>query len=72
MVDALEIARIVRNACVKAALNGYEQAQIAGLCQEGAWEVAVDTMRTLDLGAVVETVVKARNDSSSADGQSLE
>jgi hypothetical protein len=36
--DALELPRAVRNACVQAALDGYERAQIAGLCQEGAWE----------------------------------
>ena len=47
--DALRIAATVRNACVLAALDGYERAQIAGLCQEGAWEAAIDAMRMLDL-----------------------
>lgn len=47
--DPLQLATAVRNACVRAALDGYEQAQIAGLCQEGAWECAVDAMRKLDL-----------------------
>lgn len=47
--DALRIAAAVRQACVLAALEGYERAQIAGLCQEGAWEAAVDAMRMLDL-----------------------
>ena len=31
--DALRIAATVRNACVLAALDGYERAQIAGLCR---------------------------------------
>jgi hypothetical protein len=49
MTDPMEISGIVRNACIQAALEGYEQAQIAGLCQEGAWECAVDAMRMVDL-----------------------
>lgn len=47
--DALRIATAVRQACVLAALDGYERAQIAGLCQEGAWEVAIDAIRMIDL-----------------------
>jgi len=49
----IEIARAVRSACVQAALDGYEQAQIAGLCQEGAWEVAVDAIRMVDLKEIL-------------------
>ncbi|BAO28795.1 acetyltransferase [Sulfuritalea hydrogenivorans] len=53
MTLPIEIAQAVRSACVRAALEGYEQAQVAGLCQEGAWEVAVDAMRSLDLKVVL-------------------
>lgn len=53
MTDPLELAGRVRNACVMAVLDGYERAQIAGLCQEGAWESAVDAMRMLDLTTLV-------------------
>ena len=52
-MDPLQLAAAVRNACVLAALDGYERAQIAGLCQEGAWECAVDAMRMLDLKAIL-------------------
>lgn len=52
--DPLQIAAVVRNACVRAALDGYERAQIAGLCQEGAWECAVDAMRMVDLKAILQ------------------
>ena len=48
------LAEAIRAACVKAALEGYERAAISGLCHEGAWECAVDAIRTLDL----ETVIK--------------
>ena len=51
--DPLQLAAAVRNACVRAALDGYEQAQIAGLCQEGAWEVAVDAIRRVDLKEIL-------------------
>ena len=60
--DPLEIAAAIRNACVLAALDGYERAQIAGLCQEGAWEVAVDAIRMLDLTEILRTT--ALEDSS--------
>ena len=53
MTHPIEIARAVRSACVQAALDGYEQAQIAGLCQEGAWEVAVDAIRMVDLKEIL-------------------
>lgn len=56
--DPLQLAGTVRNACVQAALDGYERAQIAGLCQEGAWECAVDAMRTLDLRTIVELMAR--------------
>jgi hypothetical protein len=49
MGDPRQLAVTVRNACVQAALDGYERAQIAGLCQEGAWEAAIDAIRMLDL-----------------------
>ncbi|MCF8199610.1 MAG: hypothetical protein K9J42_12645 [Sulfuritalea sp.] len=72
MTESLEIACIVRNACVRVALDGYEQAQISGLCQEGAWEVAVDAMRTLDLSAVVDDVKPASGVASPSNGLSPE
>jgi hypothetical protein len=57
--DPLQLAAAVRNACVRAALDGYEQAQIAGLCQEGAWECAVDAMRRVDLKLILHELAAA-------------
>lgn len=51
--EGLELAERVREALVEAALAGWEEASLAGLCDEGAFEVAVGKMRSLDLGAVV-------------------
>lgn len=42
-------AERVREACISAAVQGYENAAISGLCHEGAWEAAVGAMRMLDL-----------------------
>ena len=51
--DARKVAEEVRGALVRAALMAYEDAAIRGLCCEGAWEVAVDAMRGLDLSRVM-------------------
>lgn len=48
------IAETVRNACLQAALNAYEQAGISGLCAEGRWELAIDALRSLDLKALLD------------------
>jgi len=58
VTDPIELAEAVRSACVQAALDGYEQAQIAGLCQEGAWEVAVDAIRMLDLKTILQAMTE--------------
>jgi len=42
----------VRRACIDAAIDGYEQAAISGLCHEGAWEAALSAIRSLPLGAL--------------------
>jgi hypothetical protein len=43
------LAERVRNACIEAALAGYENAAISGLCHEGAWEAAISAIRMADL-----------------------
>ncbi len=54
---APQLAEAVRQAVIAAALDGYEQASISGLCHEGAWEAAVSAMRTAPLGPVTERAV---------------
>ena len=51
-MDAHRLAEAVRDACVQAALEAFEDASISGLCCAGAWETAVGAMQTLDLEAV--------------------
>ena len=57
--DPLQLAGTIRDACVQAALDGYEQAQIAGLCHEGAWECAVDAIRRIDIRELLTTMETA-------------
>lgn len=48
-----QIAEAVRAACVQAAQQGYERAAADGLCDEGALEVALDAIRSLDLEQIL-------------------
>lgn len=49
-----ELAERVRAALVEAVIAGWEEAGVAGLCGEGAFEVAVGRMRGLDLEPLLE------------------
>ena len=56
MSNQLEMAEKIRDACMRAALAAHEDAGISGLCMEGRWEIAMQAIRTLDLGSVLEQV----------------
>ncbi len=46
-------AEAVQDACLRAALDGYESAGLDGLCEEGRWEMVMDSIRSLDVDAVL-------------------
>ena len=48
-----QIAEAIRDACVRTAQENYERAAADGLCDEGAWEVAIDAMRSIDVAAIL-------------------
>jgi hypothetical protein len=48
------LVEAVRAACLKAAIQAYEDAGISGLCAEGRWEAALAAMRQVDLSGAVE------------------
>lgn len=48
-----QVATAVKFECLQAALDGYESAKMSGLCHEGAWEVAIDHVRAVDIEAVL-------------------
>jgi len=52
--DLRPLAELVRAACLEAALAAYEDAQVRGLCREGAWEVAMDAVRELDMAILAD------------------
>ena len=52
MKDGRRLIEAVRRACIDAAVDGYEQASIAGLCHEGAFEAALSAIRRADLDAL--------------------
>lgn len=43
---------VLRQACLQAAADAYEDAGLRGLCAEGRWECALDAMRAVDLARV--------------------
>ena len=51
-----QLAEAVREACIAAALEGYENAGLSGLCHEGRWECAISAMRIVDLEAVLASL----------------
>ena len=48
----------IREACIQAALDAYDDAKLQGLCAEGAWECAVSTMRRLDVNQAPSIRIK--------------
>jgi len=56
------LAEAVREACIQAWREGYQDAGMSGLCAEGALEVALSAVQRLDLDAVVEVAGKPEND----------
>ncbi|MBW7857739.1 MAG: hypothetical protein H3C43_05485 [Leptonema sp. (in: Bacteria)] len=45
--EIIELLQRLKTECEKAILSGYEDAQISGLCHEGALEMAVGRLRSL-------------------------
>ncbi|MGH8114039.1 MAG: hypothetical protein ACREPS_03140 [Rhodanobacteraceae bacterium] len=52
-------AEAVRDACLRAALDGYERAGLGGLCEEGRWEMVVDSIKSLDVDEVLASLPEA-------------
>jgi len=48
-----DLAKRVRDTCLEALLQAYEDAGIQGLCAEGRWEVAVGALKTVDLAPLL-------------------
>ena len=51
----------MRAACIKAALDAYEEGGVLGLCAEGRWEYAISAMRQLELDTLIQDVAGANH-----------
>jgi hypothetical protein len=66
MDEHVQRAEAVRQACIAAALQAYEDAGVSGLCHEGRWEYAVDAMRSLLLRPLVQALLLAAENEDAA------
>lgn len=47
-------AEQIRQACIKAAQEGFMDASMSGLCTEGAIEAAISAIQSLDIEQLIE------------------
>lgn len=52
-MDDKEFAEKIREACIKAAREGFMDASISGLCTEGAMEAAISAMQSLEIEKIL-------------------
>jgi len=62
LMDVQILAQRIRNACVEAALQAYDDAGLQRLCAEGRWEVAIGALKTLDLTSLLCEFQQAAQD----------
>jgi hypothetical protein len=55
-MDPNKLAQRIRDACLQAAQNAYEDSGIQGLCAEGRWEAAIGAIQTLNLEQLTRTL----------------
>ena len=58
----LLLAQSVKTACIQAAIDGYQNAAISGLCHEGASEASVSAIRMIDLESLVQACLVSNRD----------
>ena len=53
------IAEKIRDACIKAAREGFMDASMSGLCTEGAMEASISAMQSLQIESLIEEIKKS-------------
>lgn len=53
-----QIAEEVRNACITAMQEGFQDASMSGLCTDGAVEAAIGAVQLLNLEKIVRQALK--------------
>ncbi len=56
----IELAKLVRKACIEAAREGFKDAAMSGLCAEGAIEAGISSIQKLDLEKIIQQKVTDR------------
>lgn len=59
MSEQLVVAEQIREACIKAAREGFMDASMSGLCTEGAMEAAISAIQSLQIESLIEEVKKS-------------
>ncbi|MDZ7735095.1 MAG: acetyltransferase [Gammaproteobacteria bacterium] len=49
----LRLAQFIRDACLESAAVAYNDAKMSGLCEEGGIEAALDSIRSIDIEALI-------------------
>jgi hypothetical protein len=52
--EQYQLAEKVKDACIEAAKEGFQDASISGLCTEGAMEAAVSSIQKLDIQKILD------------------
>ena len=52
--EPYQIAETVKQACIQAAKDGFQDASMSGLCTEGAMEAAVSAIQKLDIQKILD------------------
>lgn len=50
----LNIAEMVKSACIESAREGFQDASMSGLCTEGAIEAAISAIQKLNVERIVK------------------
>ena len=58
--DYRKAAELIRKECIKAAVEAHETASQNGICHEGAWECAVDAMKSLNLDELLKSIMNEK------------
>lgn len=53
-----KLAELIKGKCIRVALEAYEQASISGLCHEGAWEFAIDSMKNIKIEDLLKKLLE--------------
>ena len=51
--ERYQTAKKVKEACIQAAKEGFQDASMSGLCNEGAMEAAVSAIQNLDIQKIL-------------------